>query len=410
MATIYWQGTASPVAQVQAVTITAYDAATTYRISIGGAVIGALADTDAPTTAEALADAFNASTRPEKSGITASHAGSVVTLTGTPGLPFTAAASVVGGTGTIATAVVTSATGPNFWDNAANWSGGSLPANGDDVVIDGGPSICWQLDQSALELASLRITQEFTNRIGLNRRTLALSANALNVADGVPEYRPVYLSIGASRVDIGEQTVAALQPGSPRIMLDLGDFVSTVVVHRSGSASADTGQPAIRLLIDEPATTLEVRSANAGVGIAVDRPGEESELYRIDVTDSTTASRVATGAGVTVSDFAQRGGNNLLQSEAQVSSVSVFGGELRTEGPFEIVSMRVEGGQVRLNNLGGADAVVTLRCNGGVVNALGSSAPRSIDKVVFNRGGTLVYDAYALTIDAIEGRLSCTGA
>ena len=79
MATKYWKGTATAVAQVSSATVTAYDAATTYKITVGAGnntvVISAPGTTDANGTAAALRTAWNASTHPYCAGITAAGTG-----------------------------------------------------------------------------------------------------------------------------------------------------------------------------------------------------------------------------------------------------------------------------------------------------------------------------------------------
>ena len=151
MATTYWLGTATAVAQVDTVQITADDAATTYILTVGGKTITtAGSGTGVNDTATALKDAWNASTVAYFTGVTATSSTDTVTLTAdTAGVPFTAASSVTGGTGTIGS--VTSSTanaGPNAWDTAENWSGGSVPTGSDDVIIaDTSTNICWGLAQ-----------------------------------------------------------------------------------------------------------------------------------------------------------------------------------------------------------------------------------------------------------------------
>lgn len=53
------------------------------------------------------------------------------------------------------------------WANTANWSGGAVPVDGDDVVIDSGSvSITTGMNQSGISLKSLNITRGYTGSIG----------------------------------------------------------------------------------------------------------------------------------------------------------------------------------------------------------------------------------------------------
>jgi hypothetical protein len=122
----YWKGKAPAVAQVSTVQVTGYDASTSYRLTVGGIVIAVNGTTDANGTAAALAAAWNASTHPYCTGVTASSNTSTVTLTAdTAGVPFVVTSSVSGGTGTIGSVTLgTASAGPNDFTTAANWENG----------------------------------------------------------------------------------------------------------------------------------------------------------------------------------------------------------------------------------------------------------------------------------------------
>ena len=77
------------------------------------------------------------------------------------------------------------------WDTAANWQdveGGSttVPATGDDVIIQGEQDITGNLDSAPTDLASLVIGQDYTGKIGIH-------------SDGIDEP----LQVGATLVEIG---------------------------------------------------------------------------------------------------------------------------------------------------------------------------------------------------------------
>ena len=82
MATMRWKGAAQAVAQVTTVAITAYDATTTYKLTINGKTVSTSAAGSANATAAALVTAWNASTDPELAEVTASGSTSPLTLTG----------------------------------------------------------------------------------------------------------------------------------------------------------------------------------------------------------------------------------------------------------------------------------------------------------------------------------------
>jgi hypothetical protein len=114
MATVYWTGGATAVAQVDTVSVTGMHgtpASTTYVLTVGSSpyttTVSVAGDTDAATTEAALATAWNAATHPYCTGVTADSSGADVTLTADDaGLPFTVAASVTPAS-TAATGVLT---------------------------------------------------------------------------------------------------------------------------------------------------------------------------------------------------------------------------------------------------------------------------------------------------------------
>jgi hypothetical protein len=95
----------TPVAQVETLSVTAYDAASTYNVTIGGpgfadVTVNVPANTDADTTEADIATAINGSAAGPF--VTADASGADLTLTSArAGVPFTVSVSVTGGAGTI---------------------------------------------------------------------------------------------------------------------------------------------------------------------------------------------------------------------------------------------------------------------------------------------------------------------
>jgi len=393
----YWRPQQIARAQVTTVAITAYDVATTYKVTIGDFTVSVLGQGGTmTTTAAALATAINASTHPYFADlVAANNSSATVTITGVAGLPFIVTSSVSGGTGTIGTATTgTAATGPYHWDEPLNWSDGAVPVDGDDVVINNSSvSILYGLAQSSILLASLRIERSFTGIIGLNKLAVATAVAGTTTNSTAPEYRACYLDIEATIVEIGANYGQDTPAGSGRIMLDLGSAASTITVHSTGQVSTDTGRPAVRLLTGHASTLLDIRSAIGGVGVAADVPGETSTIGTVQVSDTSVASRVRVGAGTTITNFFQTGGNNVLNAAATVTSVSVLGGTLTTEGTYLITTLSMKGGICYANhNNGGSDCVTTLAMSGGLLNTQGSGIDRSFGAATATVGAVIESD------------------
>mgnify|MGYP001577786689 CR=1 FL=1 len=413
MATNYWKGGATAVAQISTVQITAYDAATTYKVTIGGVVVSVVGSGGTPTTvATALAAALNASTHPYFEAVTWTSATDTVTGTAaTAGVPFTATSSVSGGAGTIgAVATPTASSGPNDWSTAANWSLAAVPVNTDEVVLkDSSSNICWGLAQSAVTLNSLRVDKTFTGRVGLAITQFATVSDGTTASTtAAPEYRSDYCAVGITSggaVKIGENLSQSSAAGSTRLKFDFGTTDPVITILATASSSADTGLPAVRFKVVHASAKLYVRSAAGGVGVAVDAPGEVSTLSLIDITDTTTTTKVYMGPSVTLTTWRGDGGACVIGgAAATMTACTVSGGTLRIEGDFTITTLTVNGGTVTDNHIKtGGNANTTIAHNGGTLDATGSAAARTWSAYTPAIGSTLIENTNVLTVTTRYG-------
>lgn len=411
MATKYWKGIAAAVAQVSTATVTAYDAATTYTITVGAGnntfAISAPGTTDANGTAAALRTAWNASTHPYCAGITAAGSGADVTLTAdTAGVPFTVASSVAGGTGTFgAFSATTASAGPNDWSTAANWSDGAVPVNSDVVIFENNAiPVCWGLDQNTVDLGTLRIDQSYSGKIGLDRTKLATTSDGATTDSSVPEYREDYLIIGWDTGKIGEATGQGGTTGSQRLKLKndkAGASITTVFGSASGSSEA--GLPAIRFLAAHADADVVVRYAPGGFGVACDEATETATLGDLTVTDTSSSSKVTIGAGTTITKFIQDGGANVIAgAAAAISEVEVNGGTLEIRGDLTITTLDIRGGVVDDRHIkSGGNAITTCDLWAGTLNLQGTSEARTIATLNYY-AGTLKADGDVVTLTSLN--------
>lgn len=407
MATLYWEPKALTVAQVVTVQITADDAATTYTITIGGVTVSvAGSGTGVNDTATALAAALDASTHPYFGAASTliSWAAATDTVTGTSdvaGVPFVASSSVTGGTGTIgAVTTTTAATGPNFWDNADNWSTGAVPVSSDTVYVRGSAiPIAWGLDQSAVDLAALFWDLTYIGKLGLRRDSFAINADATDFDTTVPEYRQGYLKIGYDACDIGLQRGPGTANGSTRLKIDNDRAAASETRIHSTASTGENNKAAVLLLAANANADVEVRSAPGGVGLATDEPGETSTFGDITITDTTTTSSVYCGEGVTLSNWTQRGGQNELAAAADITSVTVDGGTLKLDGgDYTVTTCNHNGGTTTDNHRDATALITTLNLNGGTIDfSKRRIETRTVATVVYE-GGTLKADFDTLAI------------
>lgn len=308
MADNYWKGGAAAVAQVTTIQITGYDAATTYKITVGAVVISTVGTGGTVnTTATALAAAWNASTHPYCTGVTALAATDTVSLTAdTAGVPFVVTSSVTGGTGTIGAATAaTASAGPNDWGTAANWSLGVIPANSDNVYLrnlDRFP-ILWGLAQSGVTPTLLVIEKGFVVMLGLFAGKFTVSEGEYD--DTVPEYRQAYLAIGAATVRIGEEYGNASASGSPLVKVDTGTTNGTIIVYASGTA--EDGQPAVRVKQNHASAVCSVYGGR--VGHCWETPDETGQVATVNVYDGEFYG----GPGLTNATIRAVGGTTVLR-------------------------------------------------------------------------------------------------
>jgi trimeric autotransporter adhesin len=410
MTTKVWQGQAKAVAQVDKIAVSAYDAATQYQLKVNGEIIVATSGkATTAATAAALASGWNAVTgNPYAYTITALATGSDVQLTAdVAGNPFTVAGAVTGGTGTIGSATgVTSNESPHDWANVKNWAPTGVPVAADDVVFrDSSSPVLWGLAQSGVTLTSLVIEQSYTGTIGLNKRQF-VTGSAGEAATGRAEYRADYLDIGWDAARLGENFSIGTAAGSQRLKLDNAKAgSSTTTVFQTASSSVDANQPAVRLLFANAGADLLVRSGAGGVGVAVDDAGETSTVGDVSVSDPTTASRVFLGEGVTLTNFTQDGGENVVRAAAAVTAVSCYGGILNTEGSgWSITTLNAKGGTVYANHTPtGGNAIGTIALDGGTVDGTQSREARTWGTVNLGvPGSSLRADDDVVTITTLN--------
>lgn len=159
--------------------------------------------------------------------------------------------------------VTTESSGPNDWNTAANWDTGTVPADGDTVIIPNGPNILYGLDQSDLSLALLLIEDSDT-QIGLPRRT---------EQDEI-EYLPRFLKLSADKIIVGQGT----RGGSQRINLEPVNADVEIIVYNSLSGPDDEEAVLIRNV--NSANTAKLTLFNGQVGIATN-PKDEAYFKSI---------------------------------------------------------------------------------------------------------------------------------
>lgn len=381
MATRRWNGRAVPVAQVDTITVAdTWATADTATITINGKDLVLTVGTDATTAqvATAIKEMINGDSQTgtgdhtfsttgnllgEFSRLTATVANSVVTVTADDkGKPFTMTATeTTAGDGTATQATATSATGPNHWSDADNWSGDTVPVDGDTVVFDFGDVGCLYGLSTGIQPAALIITQGYTGTLGLP------DTNEDDTTYPYDEYRTKYLTFGndagtgATAVTIGEGE----GQGSGRLKLDFADCtVVTINVRNSGQrADADEGTPSILIVNTDSAQILNLQKGDVGVAYF---DGEAAHLATLRVgylENQEGDSQLVCGDGcdLTDADIDITGGVVSIDSTTSGGTIALNGGELTALSGAH-AAITIDAGTVYYRSTG---TITTLLVGGG---------------------------------------------
>lgn len=336
MATCKWLGNAAAVAQVTTATPGSVSATDTFTITINNKAITVEApSTSVPVVVGLLVAAFNASTEPEFAEITATDGGTVVILTAdVKGRPFTAIGSSSGGTLNMST--TTAASGPNHWDNTANWSGGAVPTSADDVVFENSAVDClFGYPGSPTALTSLSILASYTGKIGLPDRNTG----------GYSEYRTKALALNPTTVRIGYGE----GNGSPFMRLTTTGVAAGISVNKTGQPT-DLSFGALYLVANTSSTTLEVLSGYVSVATLAGDAAQFSSVKIGYLNNPASDSHVRFGTGVTFSGAIDMSGGE-VETNSALGTVNVTDGTL-THFLGAVTTLNLYGGTCFYNATG----------------------------------------------------------
>lgn len=386
MATKIWTGSAKAIAQVTRVTFSAYTSGVTYTITCNGKDVSFEATaSNEDNVVDGLVAALQSTTEPEFAEFTASNeAAAGITLTGnTLGIPFTVTASTDG----VPTATINSdvsATGPNFFDNGDNWSGGTVPVAADDLVFESSSVSCLYNIVSTTNYGDLTIDSSYTGEIGLP---------VTNVS-GYREYRDRFLTLGDGGWD---PTIKIGQGGggqSQRIQIDANNCQVTGSIY--GSGSSPDGEYAIIIKGSDASSVFDVYggqvkfdddSASAAATLRISPAG--------DFNDTVVLCSGAFSAGaVTVS------GGRLEIRKAATSLKASNNAEVYVVGAATCPSVTIDSGaRVFWNTSAGVTSSLVIYADG-VFDASGNAATRVIQSAILYAGSAIVDPLGSLTYNA----------
>lgn len=360
-----WTGAAQAVAQVDTVTIAGTIAAgEDFSITINSkaATYTTVSGDGTAQVATGLEAACEALTSPEFTEIEWTVSGSVVTAKNTvAGVPFSFAVSTTSAMGTITRSTVTSASSPNHWDAAGNWSTGAVPVAADEWFVD---------DEDAEILYGLPTA-------GTLFAAVTIKAGQLGLPDqnplGYGEYRTKRATFGATTMSIGTQG------GGPSLVrADLGAAASTVVVR--GTAGTQAGA-AVDLLINHASSTVAVIGGTCGIAFAA---SQTSTLGAVHVGPN---GDVELGDGVTVATVTNAG---TLRMACGATTLNVEAGRVDLTDAGAIATVELRGGTINHRSSG---TITTANLGPGVFDLSGDVRERTITNCTLRKDG-VIQDPY----------------
>jgi hypothetical protein len=341
MASPKWTGNAQSVADLWTATVGGtIEVGDVFKVTVNGKTLTytATATTIASVVAGLVA-AFNAldpTLYPEHAEYTAADASPTITFTadraGVPGTITVATTEAGGGAAdaqTFTIAHTATGTGPNNWDNPANWDTGAIPVSTDTPKIENSAvDILYGIDQNAVTLTSLDILKSFTGKIGLPRRN----------ANGYQEYRETYLKISATTLNVGQ----GAGRGSGRIKVNVGANACAANVYGTGQP-AEAGVESFLFVGTSASNTLNVTEGSVGVAAFAGEAANLSGILKVGFEQNRASdANVRCGSGVTLATVVQTGG--MLEINSAMTTVTRTGGTMTHRGTGTITTLENFGG------------------------------------------------------------------
>lgn len=375
MATQRWTGGGANVKQVGTITVTAYDATTTYRVTMNGKIVGVLGSGGTTTTAAtALTAALVASEDPEFQEVSWSSSGAIITATAnTAGTPFTATSSVSGGAGTIGAYTATTANASkNDSANAANYTS-AVPVSGDTLIFDDGDVDCkWSLGTTfaAVDLAAVIRRDTYRGRIGLP----VYSDNGI--------YEPSYRNGVFTAQTITALTIEQSSGDGPGWMkFNSGATACTLLIKGPVSTGLTPGDEVVWYQGSNAANALNMEGGSFLGAPLAGNTAREVTITAVDASLTLTSGFTWSTSGTLT--------NTTLLALCNIPACTIDGQNsiLRGENAVTAATLTVNEGELVWNSSG---TITTLGTVGGLLNFAGDRrAKTATNLVTFLKGSGL---------------------
>jgi hypothetical protein len=375
MANITWTGNAQSIAQVDTITISSSVAGSELiAVTINGKTFSytTVSGDTIDTIAANLAIVLSSAQAPEFQEILWSNTASTAVVTCialTPGVPFTLAVLVTGGTVAATDATIVASAGPYDASSLPNYSTGALPSASDNFT--------WATGNILYGLGSLSALTLTTVNLICNSGNLGLPDQNPN---GYAEYRSTSLVFGgASAVNVGTGIVA---PNFCRFKVN-GSSTCKVKVDTGAGVAANVAAPST-LITSGGTESLTISVITGAVGLALD-VGESITVANLyvgvfappgSVAASDEAAAAVWGAGATITASTLNAGQVLA---AASTALTMEGGTATVQNGSNIGAVTVRGGGQFIFNSTGTIGVVAISGKGSVFDLTGD--PRAVTSI-----------------------------
>ena len=401
-------GSSTTVNEVQTVTIS-NAVGGTFSLAFGAYATTNLAYNASANTVQAALAALTSI-----GGNTANDGTSNIKVTGSAGGPYTltyqntlgafnqplmltnATLLVAPVTEALVATTVSTATGPNFWDNPNNWldSTGAtgLPVSGDHVYVqDSAISILYGLNQSAVTLADLNIDSSFTGEIGLRH---------INPKTGFVEFNPEYLSIGATLIELGRGDGS----GTKLCKINTGSAQTTFRIDNTGTAT--DANPVVIWKGTHASNAIYLAKGYFGAAIYAGEVATISVLDSTLKTNKTSDCKFLLGDGVTLGTLNKVGGSGKMYCTGTTIINRDGDLDITQRSALTISQLTIDAGIVTYQGIG----TITEADVSGVLDMRQDSRPRTIGQLNCYAGGEFHDPLGTVTHSSAPKLIECSPA
>jgi hypothetical protein len=368
-----------------------WEATDIVTATIGSKTISIVAgSTTIATVIDNVVTELNNSNDPEFEEVTWSRSGNYLVGTADEeGIPFTCTlgttetggggsdsqtidGTALGSTGTSTTAC----TGPNFANVAGNWSGATLPVDGDTIIFaDSDVSCLYGLDNNGVTPAAIYFDASYTGTIGL----------PVYNENGYYESRDRFLRYGNSTDATNMQVVVGQGEGggSSRIKFNAGTGQVTVTVLSTGQPETDS-EKAFEFIGTHASNEVNVSSGSVGIALHAGSAATVPTLRVGYQTNVESDSSVLCGLGATLTTVTQAGGT--LETRSNITTLTLSGGE-HVKAAGTVTTLNANGGVYIHNSTGTVTTIVA--ASGAEVDFSRDLRTKTVTNFTVNAGSTL---------------------